>query len=106
LLYFALVLLLVAGMLALSFVFGQRHQDRATGSLPSRECVGGIDYALGLREATVIAMADEFSQATKKPVLVNLHTSPGLDNVMTAYENETRSSSRQVTRPGDNPCRC
>lgn len=65
-------------MLALSFVFGQRHQDRATGSpLPSRECVGGIDYALGLREATVLAMADEFSQATKKPVLLNLHTSAG-----------------------------
>jgi NADH-quinone oxidoreductase subunit A len=32
LLYFVLVLLLVAGMLALSFVLGQRHRDRATGS--------------------------------------------------------------------------
>jgi NADH-quinone oxidoreductase subunit A len=32
LLDFALVLLLVAGMLAVSFVFGHRHQDRATGS--------------------------------------------------------------------------
>jgi NADH-quinone oxidoreductase subunit A len=32
LLYFAVVLLLVASMLALSFVLGQRHRDRATGS--------------------------------------------------------------------------
>lgn len=32
LLYFVLVLVLVAGMLALSFVLGQRHHDRATGS--------------------------------------------------------------------------
>lgn len=32
LIYFALVLLLVASMLALSFVLGQKHRDRATGS--------------------------------------------------------------------------
>lgn len=32
LLYFALVLLLVASMLALSSVLGQKHRDRATGS--------------------------------------------------------------------------
>lgn len=30
--YFVLVLVLVAGMLVLSYVLGQRHQDRATGS--------------------------------------------------------------------------
>jgi NADH-quinone oxidoreductase subunit A len=30
--YFVVVLLLVAGMLVLSYVLGQRHQDRATGS--------------------------------------------------------------------------
>ena len=32
LLYFALVLVLVVGMLSLSFVLGQKHRDRATGS--------------------------------------------------------------------------
>lgn len=32
LLYFAVVLLLVASMLALSYVLGEKHQDRATGS--------------------------------------------------------------------------
>lgn len=30
--YFALVLLLVAGMLVVSYLLGQRHQDRATGT--------------------------------------------------------------------------
>ncbi len=30
-LYFALVLILVAGMLGLSYVLGQRHRERATG---------------------------------------------------------------------------
>jgi NADH-quinone oxidoreductase subunit A len=32
LLYFAVVLLLVVSMLALSFVLGEKHRDRATGS--------------------------------------------------------------------------
>lgn len=32
LLYFAVVLLIVASMLAVSFVLGQKHRDRATGS--------------------------------------------------------------------------
>jgi NADH-quinone oxidoreductase subunit A len=31
-LYFALVILIVAGMLALSYVLGQRHHDRATAT--------------------------------------------------------------------------
>jgi hypothetical protein len=33
-----------------------------------------FQYVLGLQEASVVAMADGFSQATKRPVLVNLHT--------------------------------
>lgn len=30
-------------------------------------------HVLGLQEASVVVIADEFSQATKRPVLVNLH---------------------------------
>src|SRR5713101_10113480 len=36
-----------------------------------------FQYVLGLQEASVVAMADGFSQATNKPVLVNLHSSAG-----------------------------
>jgi benzoylformate decarboxylase len=50
-------------------------------------------YVLGLQEASVVAMADGFSQATNKPVLVNLHsaagTGNGMCNIMTAYQNKT-----------------
>jgi benzoylformate decarboxylase len=50
-------------------------------------------YVLGLQEASVVAMADGFSQATKKPVLVNLHagagTGNGMCNIMTAFQNKT-----------------
>ncbi|MDR3569003.1 MAG: benzoylformate decarboxylase [Syntrophobacteraceae bacterium] len=52
-----------------------------------------FQYVLGLQEASVVAMADGFSQATNKPVLVNLHTSAGtgnaMGNIMTAYLNKT-----------------
>jgi hypothetical protein len=52
-----------------------------------------FEYVLGLQEASVVAMADGFSQATNKPVLVNLHTAAGtgngMGNIMTAYQNKT-----------------
>jgi benzoylformate decarboxylase len=52
-----------------------------------------FQYVLGLQEASVVAMADGFSQATGKPVFVNLHTSAGtgnaMCNIMTAYQNKT-----------------
>ena len=52
-----------------------------------------FQYLLGLQEASVVAMADGFSQATNKPALVNLHTvagtGNGMGNIMTAYQNKT-----------------
>jgi benzoylformate decarboxylase len=33
-----------------------------------------FEYILGLQEATAVAMADGFAQATGRPALVNLHT--------------------------------
>jgi len=52
-----------------------------------------FEYVLGLQEAPVVAMADGFAQATKKPVLVNLHTAAGTANgmcsIMSAYQNKT-----------------
>jgi benzoylformate decarboxylase len=50
-------------------------------------------YVLGLQEASVLAMADGYSQGTGRPALVNLHTAPGLGNAMgnlvTAWHNRT-----------------
>ena len=50
-------------------------------------------YVLGLQEASVMAMADGFAQATRRPALVNLHTGAGLGNAMgnllTAFQNKT-----------------
>jgi benzoylformate decarboxylase len=52
-----------------------------------------FQYILGLQEATCVAMADGFAQATRRPALVNLHTSAGTGNgmgkIMTAFLNKT-----------------
>ncbi len=50
-------------------------------------------YVLALHEASAIAMADGFAQATSRPALVSLHTAAGLGNamgnLMTASLNKT-----------------
>jgi len=50
-------------------------------------------YILGLQEASVVGMADGYSQSTRRPALVNVHTGAGLGNAMgtllTAFQNKT-----------------
>lgn len=52
-----------------------------------------LPYVLGLNEAVVLAMADGHAQATRRPALVNLHSSAGtghaLGNLFTACRNGT-----------------
>ncbi|MEV4057230.1 benzoylformate decarboxylase [Amycolatopsis sp. NPDC049688] len=52
-----------------------------------------FDYVLGLQESAVVAMADAYAQATRKAVLVNLHSAGGvghgLGSLFTAYRNRT-----------------
>jgi benzoylformate decarboxylase len=52
-----------------------------------------FEYVLGLQEASAVAMADGFAQATRRPALLSLHTSAGtgngMGNIMTAYLNKT-----------------
>ena len=51
-------------------------------------------FVLALQEASVIAIADGFAQASRAPALVNVHTAAGLDNakgnLMTAFLNRRR----------------
>ncbi len=39
-------------------------------------------YVLGLQEASAVAMADGYAQASGRAAFVNLHTSPGMGNAM------------------------
>lgn len=50
-------------------------------------------YVLALQESSVVAMADGYAQASRQPVLVNLHSAGGvghsLGHVFTAFRNRT-----------------
>lgn len=52
-----------------------------------------IKYIWGLQEATVVAMADGYAQASGKPGFINLHTAGGLGhglgNLLNAYTSST-----------------
>ena len=52
-----------------------------------------FQYVLGLQEASVMAMADGYAQATGRPAFVNLHTAPGMGNsignLLGAWHNKT-----------------
>ena len=47
-----------------------------------RDFPADFTYVLGLQEASVVAMADGYAQATGRPALVNLHTAAGMGNAM------------------------
>src|SRR5919197_5820566 len=57
-------------------------------------------YVLGLQEASVIAMADGFSQATRRPALVNLHTGPGVGNAMGNLITAVKSKTPLIVTAG------
>ncbi len=52
-----------------------------------------IDYVLALQEASAVAMADGYAQATRNAGFVNLHSAAGLGNALgniyTAHRNQT-----------------
>src|ERR1700721_571819 len=62
-----------------------------------------FEYVLGLQEATAVAMADGFAQATGKPALLNLHTSGGTGDGIP--EQNAAHHSRRSTDARDAPLR-
>lgn len=57
-------------------------------------------YVLGLQEASVLAMADGFAQATGKPTLVNLHTAAGTGNAMGSLVAAYRANTPLIVTAG------
>src|SRR5580693_3707812 len=76
--------------LGLTTVFGNPGSTEETFL---QEFPDDFSYVLGLQEASVIAMADAFAQVTRRPALVNLHSSAGvgnaLGNLVAAYHGNT-----------------
>lgn len=59
-----------------------------------------FDYVLGLHEGVVLGMADGYSLASGKPVLVNLHAASGSGNAMGALTNAVYSHSPLIVTAG------
>lgn len=59
-----------------------------------------FDYVLGLHEGVVVGMADGYSQATGRPVLVSLHAASGSGNAMGALTNAHYAHSPLVLLAG------
>jgi benzoylformate decarboxylase len=65
--------------LGLTTVFGNPGSTEQTFL---QEFPGDFSYILALQEASAIAMADAFAQVTRRPALVNLHSSAGVGNAL------------------------
>lgn len=76
--------------LGLTTVFGNPGSTEQTFL---RDFPEDFTYVLALQEASVVAMADAFSQVTGRPALVNVHTAAGTGNAMgslvAAYDAKT-----------------
>src|SRR6202453_5238378 len=65
--------------LGLTTVFGNPGSTEETFL---QEFPDDFQYVLALQEASAIEMADAFAQVTRRPALVNLHSSAGVGNAM------------------------
>ncbi len=57
-------------------------------------------FVLGLQEASVVGIADGYSQASGRPAFVTLHTAPGLGNAMGAIFNAQANKASLVIFAG------
>ncbi|MGP4000499.1 thiamine pyrophosphate-binding protein [Streptomyces sp. 8N706] len=59
-----------------------------------------IDYVLGVHESAVVAMADGYARATRRPAFVSLHIAAGLANGLVGLLNASRSRTPLVVTAG------
>ncbi|MBO2449436.1 thiamine pyrophosphate-binding protein [Actinomadura barringtoniae] len=74
-----------------------------TTELPLLEALGDatdLTYVLGLHEGPVVAMADGYARATRRPAFVNLHIAAGVANGLIGMLNARRSRTPMVITAG------
>ena len=84
---------------------GVRHIFGNPGSteLPLIDALAGTDdlhYVLALQEATAVAIAEGYAQASGRPAFLNLHTSAGLGNAIGALTNAQANQTPLVVTAG------
>lgn len=88
---------------------GVRHLfgNPGTTELPFLDAVAdsGLEYILALQEATAVAAADGYAQASGHPGVVNLHVAPGVANGLSILHNAWRAKSPVVVTAGQQDSR-
>jgi len=100
----AAVLLEVLHSEGVQYIFG----NPGTTELPLMDALLGtpdISYILGLQEASVVAMADGYAQASRRMGFINLHTAGGLGHGMGNLLNASVSGTPLVVTAGQQDSR-
>jgi len=85
------------------YLFG----NPGTTELPFLDALDGseIDYVVALQEATAVAAADGYAQASGRLGVVNLHVAPGVGNGLSILHNASRARSPLLVTAGQQDTR-
>lgn len=85
------------------YLFG----NPGTTELPFLDALdgSGLEYVVALQEATAVAAADGWAQASGQVGVVNLHVAPGLANGLSILHNAARARSPLVVTAGQQDTR-
>ena len=85
------------------YLFG----NPGTTELPFLDALDGseIEYIVGLQEATAVAAADGYAQASGRLGVVNLHVAPGVGNGLSILHNASRARSPLLVTAGQQDTR-
>src|SRR5438874_9718215 len=88
---------------------GIRHLfgNPGTTELPFLDALAdsGLEYVVALQEATAVAAADGYAQASGRAGVVNLHVLPGVANGVSILHNASRAHSPLVMTAGQQDTR-
>src|SRR5262245_2722 len=99
----AAVLMEILRAAGVRYLFG----NPGTTELPFLDALpdSGLEYVLGLQEATAVAAADGYAQASGQVGVVNVHVAPGLANSLSILHNAARSKSPLLVTAGQQDTR-
>src|SRR5262245_30396085 len=99
----AAVLMEILRAARVRYLFG----NPGTTELPFLDALpdSGLEYVLGLQEATAVAAADGYAQASGQVGVVNVHVATGLANSLSILHNAARSKTPLLVTAGQQDTR-
>ena len=99
----AAVLMEILARAGVRYLFGNPGTTELTflDALPDSR----LEYVLGLQEATAVAAADGYAQASGRVGVVNVHVAPGVANGLSALHNAARAKAPLLLTAGQQDSR-